>query len=242
MKISSAFGFFQWEKTKGDNRITNLFLSKSEVLGILGAVIGLDGYSQVTFKENHKKETNPFYSLLGGLKVSILPQKEPRFFEDHLIHRHMDSINKKGALMVKITGLVKPEYKIVIEKGTVSDEVYQKLKTYLENGWAEFVPYMGKNQYPIEITDVKVEHIEEAKNDDKIKVDSIYKENDVDVSPKVKNRAIVEENEFHYMETLRSFKKDSAQFDNEQYVWSSFPVKLKSSLYSTSEKETITFI
>lgn len=241
-EISSNFGFFQWEKTKGDNRITNIFISKTEILGILGAIVGLDGYGQTTFKE--KKgilSENSFYKVLNGLNVSILPNTRPELFEDHLIHRHMDHINKKGSLMVKITGLIKPSYTIVVTQGSAEDVVFEKIQEYLEKGIAEFIPYMGKNQYPLEIKNVKSIDLESVEQTEKTKIHSIYKQKSIVEEPKIRERKLVEE-DYHYTETLRSFAGDQITFLNEKHVWSSFDVKLDEEVFKTDEEEYIVFL
>lgn len=242
-EISSNFGFFQWEKTKGDNRITNLFISKTEVLGIIGAIIGLDGYGQTAFKKkNGTSSENSFFELLNGLNVSIIPNARPELFEDHLIHRHMDHINKRGSLMVKMTGLIKPSYTIIINKGSVKEELFEKINEYLEKEWSEFIPYMGKNQYPLEVKNVKNIELESVKQTEKKKINSIYKQKDILEEPKVRGRKLVEEECYHYTETLRSFADDNITFLNEQHVWSTFDVKLEKEIFKTDEDEYIVFL
>lgn len=241
VEISANFGFFQWEKTKGDNRITNLFISKTEVLGLLGAVIGLDGYAQSTFKSKHSVTSSPFYEELSGLIISVIPKEKPELFEDHLIHRHMNYVNTKGALMVKMTGLIKPHYKLVIAKGDVEDAVFEKLVHYLQNGWSEFIPYMGKNQYPVEITNFELEELVSVEKNQKTKIHSIYKEAFIVTAPKVRERQLIE-NDYHYAETLRSFQKDSPLFLNEKHLWSSFDVQLNQDIWKTKQEEQIVFL
>lgn len=241
VEVSAAFGFFQWEKTKGDRRITNLFLSKTEALGILGAVIGLDGYAQCTFKEKHNVKSSPFYEVLSSLNITIIPCSVPTFFEDHLIHRSMHAINQKGALMVHITGLVKPSYRLIIEQGQIESVVFDKLVHYLENGWAEFIPYMGKNQFPVAFSNVQKVELTEVTNDEKRVIHSLCKQKYITEMDEIDEDDLYDE-DFHYHETLRDFQGGTPIFLNEPHVWSSFKMKVNQPVFQTTDNQYVVFL
>ncbi|MEB2630193.1 hypothetical protein SOP94_17190 [Peribacillus frigoritolerans] len=242
--ISSEFGYFQWSKTKGDNRITNLFISKTDVLGILGAIIGLDGYAQEYFREKNKSEKKAvFYNSLKGLQISIVPKREPFLFEDHLIHRHLNHVNKKGSLMVKIFGLIKPSYKVFIQQGNVSRDVFGKLVKYLSKGWAEFIPYAGKNNFPIEISSFQKEHLQSLSEQEMV-VDSLFLEESLMKDVQVFEVQLkMQEGVFHYVESLKFFDEevDTPQIVNRNMVWSSSEVSLYGDIYRNGSGETIVF-
>lgn len=239
--LSSTFGLFQWEKTKGDQRITNLFISKTEVLGILGAVLGLDGYSQVFLKEKHQLTATPFYESLRGLEIAILPEQHPAFFEDHLIHRYMHAVNSKGPLMAKLTGLVRPRYKIVVTQGSCQEDVFRQLITYMEKGWSEFIPYMGKNQYPAVIENFQQETLRPHTTAEAHRIDSLYKEKHVLHREKIRPSRLIKQ-DYHYTNILRSFEDDRPVFQNEPHCWSSFAVQLECPVVTLDSGESITFL
>lgn len=245
-ELSSNFGFFHWSKTKGDRRMTNLFISRTEVLGILGAVIGLEGYVQQNVRKKLKKKTKneqkPFYELLNGLDIAIIPKKKPHFFEDHLIHRSMKHINSKGPLQVMMTGLINPTYKIVLSQGEVEDEIYEKIKFYLENEWCEFVPYFGKNQFPLEISNFQKEGVHVDMNEDNVVLDSLFNQKDVvDTSRIFKSK--LSKQEFHFSESLKNFDADNLpNVVNEQVFWSSLGVTLNKDIYKTNDGERVVFL
>lgn len=240
--VSSAFGFFQWGKTRGDNRITNLFLSRTEVLGILGAIIGIEGYGPSLFKQKKGVECDPlFYEVLGGLNIAIIPRRHPAFFEDHLIHRHMNEINKKGSLMVKMTGLVNPEYTVVVEKGTCEEEVFRTIQTYLEKGWAEYIPFLGKNQFPLEILEVKSTTLQPVQG--KQTIDSLCPASIIHDAPKARKGSIMLGKSYHYIESLKNFKRPgSAEIVNEETVWSSYELTLDQDAYQTDDGKVVAFL
>lgn len=242
-ELSSNFGFFHWGKTKGDKRISNLFISRTEVLGILGCVIGLEGYTQGMFKQKFKqKSEQTFYEVLGGLNVSIIPKSVPSLFEDQLIHRHMKHINTKGSLMVTMTGLVKPKYQIILERGTVTEDVFNKLVLYLENGWSEYIPYFGKNQFPLEISNVERVQLEEETEKDTHVIHSLYLQKKVVKEPKVSQRKLIRDG-YYYSEGLKNFvESGSPSITSEQTIWSSFEVGLETPVYQSEHGEKIVFL
>lgn len=244
IELSAKFGYFQWEKTKGDKRVSNLFISKTDVLGILGAVIGLDGYGQEMFRHTFdapKQDT--FYRALGGLGVAIIPKSTPTLFEDQLIHRQMEHVNKKGSLMVTMFGLLSPSYKVIVKRNTVDKEVFEKLVTYLQNGWSEFVPYCGKNQFPLEIGSFEEEVLSSADVSEPTVVHSLYKQSILTAEPLVTEFEIIEEDGFHYVESLKLFEEEgSSHIVNEPMIWSSFEAEVNDDVYLTNQNECITFL
>lgn len=241
-EMEAAFGLFQWDKTKGDNRITNFFPSKTEVLGILGSIIGLDGYSQEQFRALYKSEKrDTFYQVLKGLEVSVLPIHFPTVYEDQLIHQHMDNINKRGGLMVNIIGLVNPKFKIFIRQGKVDSEVFDKLVTYLRFGWSEFIPYCGKNNFPLEITNFKEETLVENQSEEN-RINSLFLLDTLE-SDLEDLETDVEENEFLFLESSKLFDDESEwpQMVNKNMVWTSYEVELEEDIYTTTGGENIVF-
>ncbi|WHZ60080.1 CRISPR-associated protein Cas5 [Metabacillus hrfriensis] len=242
MDISGQFGFFHWNKTKGDLRVTNLFISRTEVLGILGAVLGLDGYAQERFKQKHGKDSVLFSHQLQGLHVSIVPREEnkPQFFDDQLIHRSMEHINKKGALMVKMKGLVSLHYTLFISKGQVDDQIFATLCDYLKKGWAEYIPYFGRNQFPLSFDFVKEVHLREAASNDLV-IHSLFKEHDVE-DCQIDDIDLTD-GAYHYVDSLRNFSlSEQTLFTQETTLWSSFEMKPLTPVYVTEENQHIVFL
>ncbi|PFH91396.1 hypothetical protein [Bacillus sp. AFS088145] len=242
-ELSGDFAFFQWEKTKGDNRFTNLFVSKTDILGILGATIGLSGYVVEGMRAKLGAEKQPtFYEELGGLKIALVPLVKPSFFEDHLIHRHMMTVNAKGALQAVITGLVRPRYRIHVEQGSVSDDVFAKLSMYIKNGWSEYIPYLGKNQFPATIEKYTAETLVKIEEEEKI-VSSLFLYELLQEEPDVDLIDLHEEDDAHYyIESLKFYEPiGTASIKNKSMVWSSFPVRLTESIYQTTTGDVVVY-
>lgn len=241
LELSGNFGFFLWGDTKGDKRYTDNFISKTEVLGIFGAVMGLDGYSQINFlKEKDGREVRPFFDVLNGLNVAIIPLKRPTFFDDALVHRNMHHVNTNGTLMVSMKGLVSPSYRVLISKGEVEDAVFEELKERLLEDRVEFIPYFGKNQFPVEINNVEVSKVKKEKKNE-ITIQSLFLEEKLTKEVQVSDRKLRKNDDaYHFVETLKFFS-DGGKIQRKKVLWTSFDCEVNE-YYVTSKGENILFL
>lgn len=119
-------------------------LHKPALLGILGAVIGLKGYQK-------KGELPQYYELLKDVPVAIGPldgyHEKGNFMKSSVKYSNtVGYANKDGNLLVEETMLLKPAYRCYL---LLSLEKPEQAKLYecLKSGEAEFIPYLGKNEY-----------------------------------------------------------------------------------------------
>lgn len=140
-------------------------IHKPALLGLLGAIIGLGGYTQLHDEnEQLKKAKQPlndkypeFYEKLQNLKVSIVPLAPNGYFSKKIQTFNNSvgyaSFEQGGNLVVREQWLENPVWQIMIlDDG--SDES-QKISEYLLGGKSIFIPYLGKNDHPANIRDVK---------------------------------------------------------------------------------------
>lgn len=148
-------------------------IHRPALLGLLGAILGLGGHIQL-HNENRrieeenkaitkKKDRQPlnedypeFYERLRHLKISITPLAKNGYFSKKIqvFNNSVGYASKEagGNLIVREQWLEDPSWHIMIlDDG--SDE-YQKVKMYLSEGKAVFVPYLGKNDHPAKIDNV----------------------------------------------------------------------------------------
>ncbi len=140
-------------------------IHKPALLGLLGAIIGLGGYTQLHDEnERLKKEKKPlnegypeFYEKLRHLKISITPLAPNGYFSKKIQTFNNSvgyaSFEQGGNLVVREQWLENPEWQIMIINDG-SDE-FQKINEYLLGGKSIFIPYLGKNDHPANIRDVK---------------------------------------------------------------------------------------
>ena len=178
-------------------------IHKPALLGILGAIIGLKGYTQlhdekraleVKIKEtkgNDKKELQnqkkilddcypEFYEKLKSLKISIRPLGENGYFSKKIqvFNNSVGYASKEvgGNLIVREQWLEKAKWQILIQEDDTKE--YKKIKEYLLNKKAVFIPYLGKNDHPANIEDAKsIELDENLYLDEGLYIDSLFIKN-----------------------------------------------------------------
>jgi len=155
-------------------------IHKPALLGILGAIIGLGGYTQLhqekeTLNEKIKAEKGKekkllqeelievekkypeFYEKLKHLKIAITPLAPHGYFSKKIqvFNNSVGYASKEmgGNLIVREQWLENPKWQIIILDD--ESEMYQKLQDYLLGGKCVYIPYLGKNDHPANITQVK---------------------------------------------------------------------------------------
>lgn len=140
-------------------------IHKPALLGLLGAIIGLGGYTQL-FEKNRgfKKESLgfddgfvEFYEKLKDLKISITPLATHGYFSKKIQTFNNSvgyaSFEKGGNLIVREQWLENPVWHIIIlNDGT---QMFKLISEYLINSKSVFIPYLGKNEHPATIKEVE---------------------------------------------------------------------------------------
>ena len=128
-------------------------IHKPSLLGIFGAIIGEMGFK---FQEKGKSVEMPeYYKKLKDLKVSIAPLKENGNFAKTIIKysnttgfANKSEKNEGDNLLITEQALVAPAYKCWILLN-LENETESKLYSYLKESKAEYLPYMGKNEFSL---------------------------------------------------------------------------------------------
>lgn len=154
------------------------FLHKVMILGLLGAIIGLNGYNYNLFQNNLGKKVNnnpEFYEKLKKLKISIVPyickenfSRKIQVFNNSVGYASNEAGNN---LIVKEQWLENPKWTIYILED--ESEEYRKIKDYLLNRKCEYIPYIGKNDHFADIKNVAIEKVEMI-NNNLNKINSIF--------------------------------------------------------------------
>jgi CRISPR-associated protein Cas5h len=141
-------------------------IHKPALLGMLGAILGLGGYTQLHDKNSGFKKGQlgydagfpEFYDKLQHLKVSITPLAPNGYFSKK-IQTFNNSVGyasqeQGGNLVVREQWLENPAWQIMIlDDGS---EEFVKLSEYLLGGKSVFIPYLGKNDHPAAIDEVEI--------------------------------------------------------------------------------------
>lgn len=152
-------------------------LHKPSLLGIFGAIIGEKGF--------HKHGEMPeYYKKLKNIKVSIAPLEENgnAYHENGNFSKTVIKYNNTtglaseedgGNLLVTEQALVAPAFKcwILLNLG---NETEAKLYSFLKENKAEFLPYMGKNEFPLWWDDFEEYEYEVFKPEGIFRIDSLF--------------------------------------------------------------------
>lgn len=130
--------------------LTFNMLHKPALLGLLGAIVGLDGY-----KTNG--EFPEYYQKLKHLLVGIRPQNDDKgmFSKCIITYNNGTGFGKEGSIQ-NITEqiLIAPSYccYLLLDK---DNDIELKLYDYILNYKAEYLPYFGKNEFSAWWSDVQ---------------------------------------------------------------------------------------
>lgn len=148
--IRADFGFLKKPDYNDGLLLSYNMLHKPALLGILGAIVGLKGYTQ-------KKIKPEYLELFESIPVGIAPldgfHKDGNFKKSTLKYTNtVGYANQDGNLIIEESILIRPAYRCFLLLD-LANEHQQKLYEYLKKGYAEYIPYLGKNEYQAWIED-----------------------------------------------------------------------------------------
>lgn len=125
--------------------LTYNILHKPALLGILGAITGLQGYE--------KKGVLPeYYHAFKDLRIGIepLPHLHDKGNFNKTIIKYTNTVgyaNKDGTLLISEQTLINPGYRcyLLLED---SNQLHSTLLKRLRHGESSYLPYFGKNEFP----------------------------------------------------------------------------------------------
>lgn len=159
--LKADFGFLKKPDTNEPIYLTFNMLHKPALLGILGAILGLGGFSEA--KEEELKQPKPkggkklktilpkYFQELQDLKVGIKPLLDENGNFEKTIIKYNNGVgyaNLDGNLIITEQTLIKPAYRcyLLLEN---DHELHTQLYDYLKNSKAEYLPYLGKNDFSV---------------------------------------------------------------------------------------------
>ena len=177
-------------------------IHKPALCGLLGAILGLGGYTQLfnevdsitkeisqktgmkknELKEKLKQKETEFpeyYKKLSNLKISIKPLSQNGYFSKkvQVFNNSVGYASKEqgGNLIVREQWLENPRWQILLlDDDSIERDLFDKLKDYLINSKTEFLPYLGKNDHPAKIEDAKIIEMDQLNGDFSGKLSSIF--------------------------------------------------------------------
>jgi len=152
--------------------------------------------------------------------------------------------NADGNLLVEETMLVTPAYRCYVLLDT-SNELEAKLHDYIVQRKAEFIPYLGKNEFQAWVADINEWDYSPLSNDESFTVDSLFVK-----SGSIKNQIVeteisfdfsVQSGSFTYFEMLPiGFDGKLMQYQLNDFAYTDWRLKSSSkiaNLYTLKEKK-----
>jgi CRISPR-associated protein Cas5h len=151
------------------------------LLGMLGGIIGCEGYSQMkkipASKKNREEEDiyPEFYRELSALKISIVPRNEKGLISKKIQYFNNSigyaSKEQGGNLIIKEQWLESPIWDIYIQ---LNSNISLKIADYILSNKCVYIPYLGKNDHFADISNMKRTY-GKAKEDNIKRIDSLFK-------------------------------------------------------------------
>lgn len=139
--LRAGFGVFKKPDVNEGLQLTFNMLHKPALLGILGAIAGLEGYQR-------RGEFPAYYQTLRGLRVGIEPLDHEKGNFTKTVVKYTNTVgyaNADGNLIVTEQTLRSPAYRCYLLPD-LDDPVQALLHDRIRAGEAEFLPYFGKNE------------------------------------------------------------------------------------------------
>ena len=252
--IKADFGFLKKPDTNEPVYITYNMLHKPALLGVLGAIIGLKGFKILLETSRKKKRIYipEYYEKLSDLQVGIQPLDSENGNYSKMIIRYNNSVGyasmeQGGNLLIDEQTLIKPSYRCFLLLD-LEDELQNKLYLNLKNKEAEYLPYLGKNDFSIWWGNFKDDYgIKQFEYKESFKISSIIKK----TAPLAKGIAHAmgrgareqTKSQFMYFERLPvGYRLDLMQYNFEDFAFTNAFLEKEyqlGNLYQISQNECV---
>ncbi len=167
--LKADFAFFRKPDYNDGLQLSYNMLHKPALLGILGAIIGLEGYKR-------KGEFPEYYLKLKHIPVAIEPLQHEKGNYQKTAVKYTNGVgyaNADGNLLVEETMLIKPAYRCYLQLNT-NNSVEQTLYNHIQHRQCEFIPYLGKNEFQAWLENTQEWETSPLPHNDTFSIDSIF--------------------------------------------------------------------
>lgn len=157
--VGGSTAFFKVPEVNAVHYFTYGNIHKPALLGMLGAIEGLGGYSQ---QKSDGSEFPEYYGKLKHLSVSVIPLAPNGCFSKK-IQKFNNSVGyasqeQGGNLIISEQWLENPKWTIYIKLDCREAE---SLAEKIVSGRCVYMPYLGKNDHPATLGDATIVKLEE---------------------------------------------------------------------------------
>jgi CRISPR-associated protein Cas5h len=241
--LKSNFGFFKKPDINDSIYLTYNMIHKPALLGMLGAVLGLEGHKEHGSLPDYYIELQEKRNLRIGIQPIGQGQKNGNFAKTIVKYNNSTGQANEGTLNVIEQILIKPEYRIYLELDE-NEKLCKNLLRKLKNYESVFIPYLGKNDFPCwweNFSDYrKVSNV----NSDGVKIRTIFCKIHDSKLKDLKEQmpfgfmaGLMEKTEtifFQFERLPTSFNKELKQYDEpEKFIYTN--MKFKKDMFSDDE-------
>lgn len=167
-RLKGLHAFFKIPEVNSYFYFTYGNIHKVALLGMFGAILGYRGY------ETQYREYPEFYEKLKELKIAVIPGvKQGCFARKIQIFNNSvgyASQEQGGNLVVKEQWLENPSWTVYV---LIDGEESRKLADYILERKCIYMPYLGKNDHPADISDAQTVKLEEYDAEGQ-RIDSLF--------------------------------------------------------------------
>ena len=224
--LKAEFGFLKKPDINDGIYLSYNMLHKPALLGILGAIIGKQGYQK-------NGEMPEYYKLLSHLMVGIKPLNSDKgtFMKEILSYNNSTgfaSSEAGGNLIITEQILINPSYRCFILLDINSNDENSLFES-IKNRCAVYLPYLGKNDFSLWWDNFKEYDYEEYDFSTDYRIDSIFSKTEAVSSNIVRTMSRYERDEeppWLYFERLPiGFDKKLYQYSYADFVYSNAKFK-----------------
>lgn len=223
--LKADFGFLKKPDINESIYLTYNMLHKPAFLGILGAIIGLEGYIE-------KDHLPDYYEKLKELKIGIEPLNSEKGNYTKTVIQYNNAVGYAsqeagGNLIVREQVLIKPTFRCYIaQQGNYSN--FLSIWEYLEKQRAEFLPYFGKNDFSLWWDNFQCHDFKMFPFDRDYKICTLFMKSDQTLKDFVRRSTFAlfsqtkEPNFMCFEELPVGFDERLMQYDKRQFVFTNF--------------------
>lgn len=172
--LKGKTAFFKKPDVNAYQYFTYSNIHKVALMGIFGAILGLDGYIQ------QKSSYPEFYEKLHNIKVSIVPMKKEflkkvQTFNNSTGFYNVDSKKSPCNLIFKEQWLEDPAWEIFVLLD--GNELIEELADRILNYNFKYIPYLGKNDHFADVLNAEILNNSKVAND-YTHIDSLFNKQD----------------------------------------------------------------
>lgn len=228
--LQADFAFFRKPETNNTINLSYNVIHKPVILGILGAILGFDGYKE-------KGEMPKYYEKLKDLKVGIEPLMHDKgnFAKTNIKYSNTVGYANKGTnFLTEELTLINPAYRIYLMLDN-QDALHSQLLDSLRKGESVYIPYLGKNEFtawwnPSSFTEYKFSQ-KKISNNESVKIKSVFqkdivlKGNTDAPFPDLLNIDFEEVNFLYFERLPKGFDLELMQYDIAEFAFSNYQIK-----------------